>query len=87
MRAAFAHQIDLVERELATDLARVPGTADWSIDDLNVLAHVIVTLMVASAERLIDAVGRPDLEKQIAEDARTELRMVLVGAVNWRSQA
>lgn len=87
VRAAFAHQIELVERELATDLARVPGTADWSVDDLNVLAHVIVTLMVATAEKLIDAVGRPDLERQIGQDARTELRMVLVGAVNWRSTA
>ena len=42
--------------------------------------------MVATAEQLIVAAGRPGTKKQIAENARTQLRMVLVGALNWRSR-
>jgi AcrR family transcriptional regulator len=85
VRAAIRHQIELFERELATDLARLPGTDQWSSDDLRVLANLIVTAMVATAEAILGADGRPDAERQAVERARTQLRMVLVGAVNWRS--
>jgi hypothetical protein len=42
--------------------------------------------MVATAEQIMVAVGRPGAEKQIVENARTQLRMVLVGALNWKSR-
>ena len=86
VREAIRHEIELCERELATDLARLPGTDAWSAEDLRVLSNLIVTAMVATAEQLIVAAGRPGTEKQIAENARTQLRMVLVGALNWRSR-
>ena len=85
VREAIRHQIELFERELATDLARFPGTDVWSGDDLRVLANLMVTAMVATAESILGAAGRPDAEKQIVDQARTQLRMVLVGALNWRS--
>lgn len=87
VRDAIRHQIELFERELATDLARLPGTDGWSSDDLRVLSNLIVTAMVATAEAILGAAGRPGAEKEIVEQARTQLRMVLVGALNWRSQA
>jgi len=86
VRGAIRHQIELCERELATDLARLPGTEPWTAEDLRVLSNLIVTAMVATAEALLVAGGRPGAEKQIAENARTQLRMVLVGAVNWKSR-
>ncbi len=86
VRKAIRHQIELFERELATDLARLPGTDVWSAEDLRVLSNLIVTAMVATAELILSASGRPDLEKQLVEQARTQLRMVLVGALNWRSK-
>ncbi|MBZ5740575.1 TetR family transcriptional regulator [Nocardioides mangrovi] len=86
VRAAIRHQIELFERELATDLARLPGTDVWSPEDLRVLANLIVTAMVATAEAILAAERRPDVEKETVERARTQLRMVLVGALNWRSQ-
>ncbi len=86
VREAIRHQIELCERELATDLARMPGTEAWSAEDLRVLSGLIVTAMVATAEALLVAGGRPDAEKQVAETARIQLRMVLVGAVNWQSR-
>jgi AcrR family transcriptional regulator len=87
VREAIRHEIELCERELATDLARLPGTDAWSAEDLRVLSNLIVTAMVATAEQLIHASGRSGAEKQIVETAQTQLRMVLIGALNWRSQA
>jgi len=84
VREEIRHQIELFERELATDLARIPGTADWSPEDLQVLANLIVTSVVATAEQVIHA--RPDAEDRIVARARTQLRMVLVGALNWESR-
>lgn len=87
VRDAINREIKLFEHELATDLARLPGTAAWSADDLRILSGLIVTAMVATAEAILRSPGRDDVEKQIVEDARTQLRMVLVGALNWRSRS
>ena len=90
VREAIRHEIELCERELATDLARLPGTDSWSPEDLRVLSNLIVTAMVATAEQFMVVAGRPAAqpmrEKQIIETARTQLRMVLVGALNWQSR-
>lgn len=84
VREEIRHQIELFERELATDLARLPGTDTWSADDLQVLANLIVTSVVATAEQIITT--RPELEAGIVTRARTQLRMVLIGALNWQSR-
>lgn len=86
VREAVRHQIELVERELATDIARIPGTESWASDDLRVLSRLMVTSMVATAEALILA-ARPEMTLDIQNQARKQLRMVLVGALNWKSQA
>lgn len=90
VRDEIRDQIEAFERELATDLARLPGTDAWSGADLRVLSNLIVTAMVATAEAILNAPPRPeagpDAEKELVEQARTQLRMVLVGALNWRSR-
>lgn len=86
VREAIRHEIELCERELATDLTRLPGTDTWSTDDLRRLSNLIVMAMVATAEAILSAPERPDAEKQIVETVRTQLRMVLVGALNWQSR-
>jgi hypothetical protein len=83
VREAIRHQIDLVERELATDLARLTDPAHWSTEDLRVLSNLIVTSMVGTAEAILTS--RPEAEQTILEQARTQLRMLLVGALHWRS--
>lgn len=84
VRSAIRHQVELVERELATDLARLTDPASWSTEDLRVLSNLIVTAMVGTAEAL--ATARPGGEAAIADQARTQLRMMLVGALGWRSR-
>ncbi len=84
VRAAIRHGIGLFEHELATDLARLPGTEEWSAEDLRVLSNLIVNAMVGITEAVVTA--GPKAEAQVTEAARKQLRMVLVGAVNWRSR-
>jgi len=83
VREAIRHEIELCERELATDLALLPGTESWSAEDLRVLSSLIVTAMVGTAEAILSA--GPKAEAQVTANARRQLRMVLVGAVNWQS--
>ena len=91
VREAIRHEIELCERELAADLARLPGTATWSDDDLRSVSNLTVTAMVATAEALMNVPDGPVVDRRlartrIAESARVQLRMVLVGALNWRSR-
>ena len=85
VRRAIHDQIALFEHELATDLARLPGAAVWSARDLAVVSNLIVTAMVATAEAILGAAGDADDEQQLVEQAQLQLRMVLIGALNWRS--
>lgn len=84
VREAIRREIELCEHELATDLARLPGARNWSTNDLGVLSALIVGAMVSTAEALIEAGARKQADR-VAAVARTQLRMVLIGALNWRS--
>lgn len=84
VRAAIRHEIQLTERELAADLARLPGAAAYSGEDLQTLSGLIVGAMVDTAEQLIAA--RSDQQPRLIAEARTRLRMVLIGALRWRSR-
>ena len=87
VRDAIRHELGLFERELATDVARLPGTDAWSSDDLRVLANLIVGSMVETAEAILTSPpGRPDLEGEVVRTAERQLRMVVIGAANWRSE-
>lgn len=83
VRDAIRLEIERAESDLATDLARVPATREWSTDDLHALSALIVQAMVTTAETM--ATARPEHVARIAAQARTQLRMVLIGAFSWRS--
>ncbi len=86
VRAAIRQGIGLFERELATDVAHLTGTEDWSSGDLRAISTLLVTAMVGTAESLLEAGPHGPEAAAIADSARTQLLMVLVGAVNWRSR-
>ncbi len=84
VRSAIRHELGLFERELAMDVARLPGVSHWSSDDLHVLANLIVKLMVETATDLVTLPPkRPDLEAEVRRVAERQLRMAVVGAANW----
>ena len=83
VREAISHEIELITRELATDVARMPGTDAFSSRDIHLLADLVVAFVVTMAERLVE---NPAAEDRTLERARTQLRMLLVGALNWSSR-
>lgn len=84
VRTAVRHQLELVERELATDLTAYTGTR-WSGEDLRALSNLIVNAMVATTESLLVTRGNGPAEAEVRERAEKQLRMVVVGALQWRS--
>ncbi len=86
VRAAIRHEIEQCEHDLASDLARLPGTDTWSPEDLRTVSQLIVTAMVATAEDLVHTGDDQAAEQRVADTARTQLRMILIGALNWSSQ-
>ncbi len=85
VRSAIRHELELCEQELATDISRIAGTEAWSPEDLSILSEMIVGTMVGVVDRLLDTPRRADPE--IAHVARTQLRMLVVGALGWQSRS
>jgi AcrR family transcriptional regulator len=85
VRGAIRREIELCERELATDLALMTGTDTWTAKDLHVLSSLFVTVLVATAEQILST-SRPEQEEQIVATVRTQLRMLLIGVYQWRSE-
>jgi len=83
VREAIRREFELFERELATDLARLPMD-HWSSDDLRILSNLIVRSMVNTSEDILLAEER-DLP-EIRHRARTQLLMMIIGALNWNSR-
>lgn len=85
VRAAIRHELDLFEAEIATDFARLPGAVHWSNDDLRISANLIVTAMVAAVDRLLQGPRTGAFEREVARTTTTQLRMLSIGAIQWRS--
>lgn len=81
VRQAMSHGLDLVTRELATDLARLPRCRAWSTDDLNALAALLVEQALSAATALLPGTADPALPSRLLSQSR----MLLVGAQNWES--
>ncbi len=86
LRHAIRTEIRLFSSDLATDLARLPDLERWSTEDLQLLAGLMVSTMVGTAEALLDApAGDAAAEAEVAAVARRQLRMITLGAPHWHS--
>jgi AcrR family transcriptional regulator len=87
LRNAIRNEIRLFSSELATDLARFPGLNRWTTEDLHMLASLIVTAMVSTTEAILDApADSPEAEAEIVRLSEKQLRLVTLGAAQWRSR-
>jgi AcrR family transcriptional regulator len=87
LRHAVRSEIRLFTSELATDLARFPLLRDWSTEDLQMLAGLLVNTMIATVGAMLDApVAAPEAEAEIARVAEKQLRLTLLGVPSWRSR-
>jgi AcrR family transcriptional regulator len=87
LRHAIRTEIRLFASDLATDLARLPDLERWSTEDLQLLAGLMVSTMVGTAEALLDApASDAAAEAALAAVARRQLRMITLGAPHWHSE-
>jgi AcrR family transcriptional regulator len=88
LRHAIRSEIRLISSELATDLARFPALREWTTEDLHTLAGLLVNTMIAIVGAMVDApVAAPEAEADITRSAEKQLRIVMLGAGQWRSSA
>jgi AcrR family transcriptional regulator len=86
LRHAIRSEIRLFTSELATDLARFPVLREWTTEDLQTLAGLLVNTMISTVGAMVDApVAMPEAEADIVRVAEKQLRMVMLGAGRWRS--
>jgi AcrR family transcriptional regulator len=88
LRHAIGTEIRLFGSDLATDLARVPILDRWRTEDLRLLAGLIVSVMVETAEAMIDSSPSDAVSLQeIMSTARRQLRMITLGIDQWGATA
>jgi len=86
LRHAIRNEIRLFTSELATDLARFPVLREWTTEDLQMLAGMLVNTMIATVGAMLDApVAGPQSEIEIARVAEKQLRLAMLATPHWHS--
>jgi AcrR family transcriptional regulator len=85
LRTSIRKELQLFRSELAVDLARLPFVREWPTDDLYVLADLIVKTMVSTVQDLLDVpADKPEEKRLVADRARKQLTLVVLGVPHWR---
>lgn len=85
LRQAIRREIKLFSSELALDIARFADRAAWPARDIQMLADLLVTVIVATIESLLDtSADRPDATESVVRLARDQMTLIVVGAAAWR---
>ena len=84
LRKAIRAEIRMFTSDLATDLARFPALREWSTEDLNMVAGLIVGSMIDTIDTILDA-QEDDARAlaEIAQVAEKQLRLVILGVAHW----
>ena len=94
LRHAIRSELRLFTSELATDLARFPVLREWTTEDLQMLAGLLVNTMISTVETILDlptgglAGGSPSAEgeAEIARVAERQMRLTRLAVPRWRSR-
>ncbi len=83
---AIGVELKLFSSELAVDLARFEYLRDWSTEDLQMMADLIVTAMLATVTELLEVrAGDTAADELIVSIAQKRLRLIVLGVPNWHS--
>jgi AcrR family transcriptional regulator len=86
LRERIRREIQSFTSELALDLGRLPWLTQWSAEDLQMVAGLMVNAMVSIAQAIIDAPqDQPEMEGQIVRIAEKQLLLISLGVPQWRS--
>jgi AcrR family transcriptional regulator len=84
VRDAIAAEFGLFAQEVATALGTQPVSDGWSAEDMRMLADTYVELMVTTATAFMEAApDEPEAEERIAHRARSQLRLIHLGRLQW----
>jgi AcrR family transcriptional regulator len=87
VRRAIATELRLFTSELTVDLARLTTGFDWSADDLEMAASLMVAAMLSTVMDLLETDERhPEDIHAILDKAERQLRMIALGMGQWRSK-
>jgi AcrR family transcriptional regulator len=86
VRRAIDTELRLFTSELTVDLARLTAGYDWSSDDLEMTADLMVSTMLTTVMALLEVDRRrADEEQVILDRAEKQLRIIALGMGQWRS--
>lgn len=85
VREAIAREIRYFINELAADLRIFPVIRDLAADDLEMIADLVVTTIANLAQDILSLPpGQSRLEQDIETRAVKQLRLIFLGAAQWR---
>jgi len=85
VRRAIDTELRLFTSELTVDLARLTAGFDWSADDLEMTADLMVATMLATVMALLEADRRRGADEQaILGRAERQLRLIALGMSQWK---
>jgi AcrR family transcriptional regulator len=87
VRRAIATELRLFTSELTVDLARLTAGFDWTTEDLEMAAGLMVAAMLSTVMDLLEADERhPEDTALVVEKAERQLRLIALGMGAWRPQ-
>ncbi|MDT4921966.1 MAG: hypothetical protein QOI15_2868 [Pseudonocardiales bacterium] len=87
VRRAIATELRLFTSELTVDLARLTAGRDWSSDDLDMAASLMIAGMLSTVMDLLESDERhPEDAAELLDKAERQLRLVALGMGSWRSK-
>lgn len=87
VRRAIATELRLFTSDLTVDLARLTTGLDWTTDDLEMAADLMVTAMLGIVLDLLEAdQRRPEHASATLDVAQRQLRLIVLGMGAWRSK-
>lgn len=87
VRRAIATELRLFTSDLTVDLARLTTGYDWTIDDLEMAAALMVAAMLTTVMDLLEIDERhPEDAAPLLDQAERQLRLIALGMGAWRSK-
>ena len=87
VRRAIETELRLFTSELSVDLARLTAGFDWSSEDLEMTANLMVAAMLSAVLELLEVDPRhPGDEQAILVRSEKQLRLIALGMAGWRSK-
>jgi AcrR family transcriptional regulator len=87
VRRAIATELRLFTSDLTIDLARLTAGYDWTTEDLEMAASLMVAAMLTTVMDLLETDERhPEDATALLDQAERQLRLIVLGMGAWRSK-